>query len=538
VTNYPILKLFIRKIAVMWAFLCQTSVRKVNNTNNYDLQGHPRRWLILAILTLSLVMVVASVSSLNLAIPSIQKALDASASELVWINAAYALVFAALLLPGGAIGDRFGRRGALQIGLIIFIIGALLGATSSDPFQLIFFRASMGVGAALVMPATLSIISVIFPVEERSKAIAIWSGFAGAGAAIGIIAAGLLLEKFWWGSIFFINVPTAGIALLLVAFFVPTSRDSHINPLDFPGSFLSALGLTSLVYGLIQGPEFGWTDPIVIWAFIVSVVVLVGWVFVELNRKYPMLDPRLFKIRRFGMGSFAILIPFAVMFGFFFGLAQYLQYVQMHSPLGAALRSLPFALTMLIAAPRGPVISRLIGEKGCLSLGLLFAASGCFVLAFLEATSSYLQIALSLVLTALGMAITFPTATAAIINCLPTDKAGVASAVNDTTREVGAAVGIAFLGSLLSAGYRNSLGDSFASMPADVNEIAKNSVGAALQVAEQFSVESGQVLAQEAKAAFTNGFSLSMSVGAGMLLLASIIVFFRYPNTEKNNSAN
>ena len=155
-------------------------------------------------------MVVASVSSLNLAIPSIQKALDASASELVWINAAYALVFAALLLPGGAIGDRFGRRGALQIGLIIFIIGALLGATSSDPFQLIFFRASMGVGAALVMPATLSIISVIFPVEERNKAIAIWSGFAGAGAAIGIIAAGLLLEKFWWGSIFFINVPTAG----------------------------------------------------------------------------------------------------------------------------------------------------------------------------------------------------------------------------------------------------------------------------------------------------------------------------------------
>ena len=510
----------------------------MNDTNNYDIQCHPRRWFILAILTLSLVMVVASVSSLNLAIPSIQKSLNASASELVWMNAAYALVFAALLLPGGAIGDRFGRRGALQIGLIIFIIGALLGATSSDPFQLISFRASMGVGAALVMPATLSIISVIFPVEERGKAIAIWSGFAGAGAAIGIIMAGLLLEKFWWGSIFFINVPTAGIALLLVTFFVPTSRDSHINPLDLPGSFLSSLGLTSLVYGLIQGPEFGWTDPIVIWAFIVSVVVLVGWVFVELNRKYPMLDPRLFKIRQFGMGSFAILIPFTVMFGFFFGLSQYLQYVQMHSPLGAAVRSLPFALTMLIAAPRGPVISRVIGEKGCLSLGLLFASSGCFVLAFLEATSSYLQVALSLVLTALGMAITFPTATSAIINCLPSDKAGVASAVNDTTREVGAAVGIAFLGSLLSAGYRNSLGDSFASIPAEMNELAKNSVGAALQIAEQFSVESGQVLAQEAKAAFTNGFSLAMSVGAGMLLVASVIVFFRYPNTEKNNSAN
>jgi EmrB/QacA subfamily drug resistance transporter len=505
---------------------------------NYTIQGHPKRWFILAILTLSLVMIVASVSSLNLAIPSIQKALDASASELVWINAAYALVFAALLLPGGAIGDRFGRRGTLQVGLFIFIIGALLGSTSSDPFQLIFFRASMGIGAALVMPATLSIISIIFPPEEKGKAIAIWSGFAGAGAAIGIISAGLLLEKFWWGSIFFINVPTAGIALLLVTFFVPTSRDSHINPLDLPGSLLSAIGLTSLVYGLIQGPEFGWTDPIVMWAFIVAVVVLVGWVLVELNQNHPMLDPRLFKIRRFGMGSFAILIPFTVMFGFFFGLSQYLQYVQMHSPLGAALRTLPFALTMLIAAPRGPTISRVIGEKGCLSMGLLFSASGCLVLAFLEATSSYLQIAVSLVLTAFGMAITFPTATAAIINCLPSDKAGVASAVNDTTREVGAAIGIAFLGSLLSAGYRNSLGDSFASMPDEINEVARNSVGAALQVAERLSVESGQVLAQEAKVAFTNGFSLSMSVGSGMLLLASVIVFLRFPNTEKNRTAD
>ena len=483
-------------------------------------------------------MVVGSVSSLNLAIPAIQRALNASASELVWINAAYALVFASLLLPGGAIGDRFGRQGALQVGLLIFTIGALLGSTSSDPFQLIFFRASMGIGAALVMPATLSIISVIFPAEERSKAIAVWSGFAGAGAAIGIISAGLLLEHFWWGSIFFINVPTAGLALLLVTFFVPTSRDSNIHPLDLPGSFLSALGLTSLVYGLIQGPEFGWTDPVVICSFIIAILVLTIWVQVELRQSHPMLDPKLFKIRRFAMGSFAILIPFAVMFGFFFALAQYLQYVQDYSPLSAAFRCLPFAITMLIVAPRGPAIARLIGEKGCLSLGLLLASSGCFVLSLVATTSSYLQIAVSLVLTSMGMAMTFPTATAAIINCLPLDKAGVASAVNDTTREVGAAVGIAFLGSLLSAGYRNGLGDTFASVPVEATEIAKNSIGAALQVAERFSPESGQVLVQEAKTAFTEGLSLSMSVGAGMLLLASSIVFFRFPNNSEKGTAD
>ena len=216
--------------------------------------GHPRRWFILGILNLSLVLVVASVSSLNLSLPSIQRALDASAADLIWINAAYALVFAAFLLPAGALGDRFGRKGALLTGLVVFVLGSLLGSTADTAGQVIAFRATMGIGAALAMPATLSILTAIFPPDERNKAIAIWSGFAGAGGAIGILSAGVLLEYFWWGSVFFVNVPIAVTALVLVAAVVPTSRDTQGHNLDPFGSILSAVGLAALVFALVQGP--------------------------------------------------------------------------------------------------------------------------------------------------------------------------------------------------------------------------------------------------------------------------------------------
>ena len=235
--------------------------------------GHPRRWLILAILTLSLVQVVASVSSMNLALPSLHAALDASASHLVWINTSYALVLAVVLLPFGALGDRFGRRGALLVGLAVIVFGAVMGSTSDSSAHVIVWRCVMGIGAGLVMPATLSILTSVFPAEERSRAIAIWAGFAGAGGAIGILAAGLLLEFFWWGSIFFVNVPIAVVLLVLVAALVPTSRDTQGHPLDPPGSLLSALALGGLVFGLIQGPEYGWDHPGVVGGFVAFVAL-------------------------------------------------------------------------------------------------------------------------------------------------------------------------------------------------------------------------------------------------------------------------
>lgn len=491
--------------------------------------GHPRRWFILGILNLSLVLVVASVSSLNLSLPSIQRALDASAADLIWINAAYALVFAAFLLPAGALGDRFGRKGALLTGLVVFVLGSLLGSTADTAGQVIAFRATMGIGAALAMPATLSILTAIFPPDERNKAIAIWSGFAGAGGAIGILSAGVLLEYFWWGSVFFVNVPIAVTALVLVAAVVPTSRDTQGHNLDPFGSILSAVGLAALVFALIQGPEYGWTDPLVLGGFVAAVALLTSWVAFERRQEHPMLDPRLFRIPRFGLATLALGTTFAVMFGMFFGLAQYLQFVLGYSPLDAAVRVMPFAVVMIAVSPRGPALAARFGSGRVIGGGMLVTALGCGVMALLTGDSGYGHVVLGVVLISSGMALGFPTSTAAIVGSLPLDKAGVASAVNDTTREVGSAVGIALLGSLLSAGYRRGLGNALDQAPAEMAEFARDSVGAALVVAQRAPAGVGDHIAATARDAFANGYSLAMTAGTALLALTGTIVIRRWP---------
>ena len=491
--------------------------------------GHPRRWFILGILNLSLVLVVASVSSLNLSLPSIQRALDASAADLIWINAAYALVFAAFLLPAGALGDRFGRKGALLTGLVVFVLGALLGSTADTAGQVITFRATMGIGAALAMPATLSILTAIFPPDERNKAIAIWSGFAGAGGAIGILSAGVLLEYFWWGSVFFVNVPIAVTALVLVAAVVPTSRDTQGHNLDPFGSILSAVGLATLVFALIQGPEYGWTDPLVLGGFVAAVALLTSWVAFERRQEHPMLDPRLFRIPRFGLATLALGTTFAVMFGMFFGLAQYLQFVLDYSPLGAAIRVMPFAVVMITVSPHGPALAARFGSGHVIGGGMLVTALGCGVMALLTGDSGYGHVVLGVILVSSGMALGFPTSTAAIVGSLPLDKAGVASAVNDTTREVGSAVGIALLGSLLSAGYRRGLGNALDQAPAEMAELARDSVGAALVVAQRAPAGVGDHIAATARDAFANGYSLAMTAGTALLALTGTIVVRRWP---------
>ena len=491
--------------------------------------GHPRRWFILGILNLSLVLVVASVSSLNLSLPSIQRALDASAADLIWINAAYALVFAAFLLPAGALGDRFGRKGALLTGLVVFVLGALLGSTADTAGQVIAFRATMGIGAALAMPATLSILTAIFPPDERNKAIAIWSGFAGAGGAIGILSAGVLLEYFWWGSVFFVNVPIAVTALVLVAAVVPTSRDTQGHNLDPFGSILSAVGLAALVFALVQGPEYGWSDPLVLGGFVAAVALLTSWVAFERRQEHPMLDPRLFRIPRFGLATLALGTTFAVMFGMFFGLAQYLQFVLGYSPLDAAVRVMPFAVVMIAVSPRGPSLAARFGSGRVIGGGMLVTALGCGVMALLTGDSGYGHVVLGVVLISSGMALGFPTSTAAIVGSLPLDKAGVASAVNDTTREVGSAVGIALLGSLLSAGYRRGLGNALDQAPAEMAEFARDSVGAALVVAQRAPAGVGDHIAATARDAFANGYSLAMTAGTALLALTGTIVIRRWP---------
>ncbi|MEI7548359.1 MAG: MFS transporter, partial [Actinomycetota bacterium] len=324
----------------------------VEELDGIDPKVYHRRWAILATMCLSLVLIVATVSSVNVAIPSLSaSSLHPSATQVLWIVDAYALVFAALLLPAGALGDRFGRKGALLIGLVIFAVASAACAFMKDTRALITCRAIMGIGAALIMPSTLSLLQSCFPRRERTKAIATWAGFAGAGGAIGPVLGGLLEEQFWYGSVFFVAAPIAAIAFVASAVLAPSSREPSAHKLDPIGSLLSIVGFAALLAAIIEGPERGWSDTLVIAGFVIAVVGLVGFVSYERRTSEPMLDMKFFRNRRFAMGAMGITVTFFAMFSLFFLLTQYLQYVQGYTPLQAGVRGIPFAVTMVIVSP-------------------------------------------------------------------------------------------------------------------------------------------------------------------------------------------
>ena len=488
---------------------------------------HARRWFLLAIMCLSLVLVVMTVSGLNTALPTIQRDLGASASDLQWIVDAYAIVFAGLLLSAGAIGDRFGRRRALLAGLGVFGLGTLIGGVATSSTQLIAGRAVMGIGAAFIMPATLSIITAIFPPHERTRAIAIWAGFAGAGASIGPVVTGGLLEGFWWGSTLLVNVPiVVGIAAAVVTF-APDSRDETRTPLDPVGALLSLVGLSTLIFGIIQGPSDGWTSSRVLPAFLVSGVVLAAFVAWERRSDHPMLPLNLFRDRRFSTGSGVITLAFFVMFGFFFLVTQYFQFGRGYSPLEAGLAGLPPALAFIVFSPRSAALAQRYGAARVMAAGFAIVAGGFAVLSTLSPDTPYPVIAGALALLGAGMAITVAPATGEIMTSVPMSKAGVGSAVNDTTRELGGALGIALLGSIANTAYRSGVDLSGVRLPAGTRAAAEESIGAADAIAGR--IPGGDALSTQAASAFTDAFKLanSISVGIALAAAAAILIVWR-----------
>ena len=481
-----------------------------------------RRWFLLGIMCLSLVMVVMSVAGLNVALPSMQRDLDATASQLQWIVDAYALVFAALLLPAGALGDRFGRKKALLFGLVVFASGSAVSGLGTGATQVIAGRIVTGVGAAFVMPATLSLLTTIFPPEERRKAIATWAGFAGAGGALGPIVSGALLEGFWWGSALLVNVPIVAAVIAAVWVFSPTSRDPEATPLDPVGAALSLVGLGALVFGIIEGPERGWTDATVLTAFAAAAVGLVAFLAWERRAAHPMLPLKLFEDRRLSVGSGVITAAFFVMFGLFFLFTMYLQFVRSYSPLSAGLATLPLALTLVAVAPRSAVLAERLGTGPVMSAGFVLVAAGFAVLALVGPLTPYLVLAVALVLLGAGMSLTAAPATGSIMSAVPHAKAGVGSAINDTTREVGGALGIAVLGSIATAAYRSAVDLGGLTLPAPVAKAAGQSVGAATALSEQ--VPGGAQLASRAGAAFTDAFNLASAVSVVLALAAAAVV--------------
>src|SRR5688500_44040 len=325
---------------------------------------------------MSLIIVIIGNTSLNVALPTLARELDASTTALQWMVDSYALVFAGLLFTAGTLGDRYGRKGALQAGLVVFLGGAVLASTADTAAMVITARAVMGLAAAFVMPATLSILTNVFPAHERPKAIAVWAGISGGGAAIGPVASGLLLEHFWWGSVFLVNVPMIVLALVAGKILVPTSRDPEQPPLDVPGAALSIVGLGALVYGIIEGPLHGWTSNQTVGTFALALVALLAFARRELHAEHPMLDLRFFRDRRFSVASGGMTLIFFAMFGTFFLSAQYFQLVLGYSPLASGLFQLPMAFVMMALAPQVPKLVGRFGVARVAPLGLALISVG------------------------------------------------------------------------------------------------------------------------------------------------------------------
>ncbi len=487
----------------------------VERTNQRD---YERRWWTLGVLCLSLVMIVVANASLNVALPTLVNDLHASASSLQWIVDAYSLVFAGLLLTAGSLGDRYGRRLALNGGLIIFGGASGLAAFAGSSAQLIAARAVMGVGAALVMPATLSVLAHVFPPAERRQAIAIWAGFAGVGAALGGVSSGWLLQHFWWGSIFLTNVAVVAVALIAGAILIPKANEDHEPSLDLVGALLSIAGLGTLVYAIIEAPGRGWLAPATVVTFAVAALILVGFAAWELRTPEPMLDLRFFRNPQFAAATSTITLVFFVMFGMIFTLTQYLQLVLGYSPLEAGVRMLPWALVYMISTRRSARFVERFGQRAVVSFGLVGVAAGLGLMALSGLRSDYPVLALSLVVSAAGMGMVTAPSTGAIIVSLPLNKAGVGSAVNDTTRELGGALGVAVMGSLVASLYRGDLPTSA--------HAASSSLGAGLEAAAKLPGPAAALLAHSARAAYVHAFDVTMVVAVGVALVASVLVSF------------
>jgi EmrB/QacA subfamily drug resistance transporter len=492
-----------------------------------DSTAYQRRWWALAVLCLSLVVLGMDNTILNVTLPTLARDLGATGSELQWMVDAYILVFAGLLLTMGALGDRFGRKLTLNAGLLVFVAASAASAFAGAPEVLIAARAAMGIGAALIMPATLSIITNTFPPTERGRAIGVWAGVAGLGVVLGPVIGGWLLERLWWGSVFLINVPVVALAILAGRPLVPESRDPGATPLDPTGAALSTAALVALVYGIIQAPQDGWTDPLILAAFGVAAVLSVAFIWWERRIQHPMLPMEFFRNPRFSAASGAIAMAFFALFGSVFLLTQHLQFVLGYTPLQAGVRILPIA-ALIVGAPLAARLAEPIGTKLVVVAGVLLVAGALWLLSTVQLGDGYGLVAAALALLGAGMGLTMAPATESIMGSLPLAKAGVGSAMNDTTRQVGGALGVAVLGSILAAGYHAAIQPALQSAPPPIAQAAGDSIGAATTIAAQQG-PAGQGLLEAARSAFLQGMGDAVRVGAGVAAVAALLVLLFLP---------
>ncbi|HEY2813730.1 MAG TPA: MFS transporter [Acidimicrobiales bacterium] len=509
----------------------------IASAESIDAHAYARRWWTLAVLCLSLLIVFVGNSSLNVTIPTLSRVLGATTAQLQWVIASYSLVFAGLLFSTGALGDRYGRKGALQFGLVIYLVACVLATASTAMWQLIACRAVMGIGAAFIMPSTLSILVNVFPPDERTKAIAIWASVTGAAGAIGPVASGWVLGRFWYGSVFLVNVPILLTALIAGRFLVPKSRDPEEARLDPVGAVLSIVGVGSLVYGLIQAPQDGWASAGTLLAFALAVVVLVLFVMWELRVEEPMLDMRYFKNPAVSTGTGGMILIFLSMFGVMFLITQYFQLILGYSPLGAALRLLPMAPIMILVSPMTPRLSARFGANRVVSSGMVSVALGLLMFRGLAIDTPYWYVLVSIVPLVCGIALCMSPMTASIMSAVPERRAGAGSAMNDATRELGAALGIALMGSVAASRYTSALSHVTAQLPVAVRTQANVSLADAQAAAGKLGGLAGHALTVGANQAFIDGIQLAVTAGAVLAGLAAIFVYRNLPSQAAHGTA-
>lgn len=496
-----------------------------------------RRWRILAILCLSIFLVVVDNLIVNVAIPTLARELGATTSGLQWIVDSYALVFAGLLLACGGLGDRFGRLRMMQIGMLLFGIFSAWAAFSNSTGELITARGLMGVGAALVFPGTLAVVIDVFrDPTERAKAIGVWSAVSGAAVAFGPVTGGFLLEHFWWGSVFLINIPIVIIALLLQWRFVPESRDPNAERLDVPGFLLSITFVSLLVYTIIEAPHRGWASTASVLGFVVTAVLATAFVLRERATAHPLLDVKVFRDMRVTAATSSIFIAFFSLFGFTFLITQYFQFVRGYDPLASGLHTLPFAFGAGITAPIAARLALKFGPRRVIPVGLLCMGIAQIWASRFEVDTTYFgTVVASMVLMAMGLSLVTSPASESVMGSLPRDMAGVGSAINDTGREVGGTLGVAIIGSIFATTYGPRIVELLTplQLPEAAVSAAEESVGAAFAVAEKVGDPSlSESIQGMASSSFLEGFQAACTT-VGIVAICGALLAFRFlPKAE------
>jgi len=500
--------------------------------------GHPRRWSILAVLILALFGIAMDNTVLVTALPVLSRDLGAGTSQLQWMIDAYTLVFAGLLLLSGALSDRFGRRRLLVIGLGLFGVGSALTPLVGTADQLIALRSFMGLGAALAMPPTLSIIADVFPESERPKAIALWSMVTALGIVAGPILGGFLIERFPWPSVFVINVPVIALGIIAAVRIIPESRAPGRIPLDPVGAALSVVALVGLTYGIIEAPGFGWSDPRIIGSLAAAIIAGVAFVLWERSREHPMVEVGLFRNLRFTAACVSVTLSMFALNGNLFLVTLYLQQVRGLSPLETGYRFMAIAAGVIVSSPIAARMTTRYGARLTTSLGLAVIAAGMGLVATLGVNSGDLQILGLLFIAAVGMGMAMTPATDAIMGAVPPEKFGVGSAVNDVTREIGGALGIAIMGSAFQGAYAGRMAVAVASLPKDAAGVVRDSFAGAAAVATQLGGDAGAALLASARTAFVGAMDWTAIVGVAFAIAGVIVAAAFLPARSATGTAS